>query len=80
MLNAGCKHRSLQAIACASPCESGRGDWIRTSDFYVPNVALYQAELHPESSGGVLYVGFWVGSSLFMQCLVLRAGAGCGRG
>lgn len=25
----------------------GRGDMIRTCDFYVPNVALYQAELHP---------------------------------
>jgi hypothetical protein len=27
----------------------GRGDWIRTSDFYVPNVALYQAEPRPVS-------------------------------
>ena len=27
--------------------DPGRGDWVRTSDFYVPNVALYQAELHP---------------------------------
>src|SRR5690606_25271605 len=27
----------------------GRGDRIRTCDFYVPNVALYQAELHPDS-------------------------------
>ena len=25
-----------------------RGDVIRTRDFYVPNVALYQAEPHPE--------------------------------
>ncbi len=25
----------------------GRGDWIRTSDFTVPNRALYQAEPHP---------------------------------
>ena len=25
----------------------GRGDMIRTCDLYVPNVALYQAELHP---------------------------------
>jgi hypothetical protein len=25
----------------------GRGDKIRTCDFYVPNVALYQAEPHP---------------------------------
>ena len=29
--------------------ESGRGDWIRTSDFFVPNEALYQAEPHPDS-------------------------------
>src|SRR3970040_2879604 len=27
----------------------GRGDRIRTCDLYVPNVALYQAELHPDS-------------------------------
>jgi hypothetical protein len=27
---------------------SGRGDRIRTCDIYVPNVALYQSELHPE--------------------------------
>ena len=27
----------------------GRGERIRTSGFYVPNVALYQAELHPEA-------------------------------
>ena len=26
----------------------GRGDRIRTCDFYVPNVALYQTELHPD--------------------------------
>ena len=26
----------------------GRGDWIRTSGLYVPNVALYQAEPHLE--------------------------------
>ena len=26
----------------------GRSDWVRTSDLYVPNVALYQAELHSE--------------------------------
>ena len=28
----------------------GRGDWIRTSGLYVPNVALYQAEPHLEKS------------------------------
>ncbi len=27
---------------------SGRGERIRTSGLYVPNVALYQAKLHPE--------------------------------
>ena len=26
----------------------GRGDRIRTCDIYVPNVALYQSELHPD--------------------------------
>ena len=28
----------------------GRGDRIRTCDLYVPNVALYQTELHPDAS------------------------------
>ena len=28
------------------PFLCGRGDKIRTCDFYVPNVALYQAEPH----------------------------------
>jgi hypothetical protein len=27
--------------------ENGRGERIRTSGLYVPNVALYQAKLHP---------------------------------
>ena len=27
----------------------GRSDWVRTSDLYVPNVALYQAELHSDN-------------------------------
>jgi hypothetical protein len=26
----------------------GRGERIRTSGLYVPNVALYQAKLHPD--------------------------------
>ena len=30
--------------------EIGRGERIRTSGLYVPNVALYQAKLHPEYS------------------------------
>ncbi len=28
--------------------EVGRGERIRTSGLYVPNVALYQAKLHPD--------------------------------
>ena len=28
--------------------QNGRGERIRTSGLYVPNVALYQAKLHPE--------------------------------
>jgi hypothetical protein len=30
--------------------ESGRGERIRTSGLYVPNVALYQAKLHPDEA------------------------------
>jgi hypothetical protein len=30
---------------------NGRGDWIRTSGLYVPNVALYQAEPHLDGCG-----------------------------
>ena len=33
----------MQLISCIC----GRGDRIRTCDIYVPNVALYQSELHP---------------------------------
>ena len=29
----------------------GRDDWIRTSDFVVPNDARYRAALHPEDVG-----------------------------
>jgi hypothetical protein len=28
----------------------GRGERIRTSGLYVPNVALYQAKLHPDAT------------------------------
>ena len=31
--------------------QNNRGDWIRTSDLYVPNVALYQAEPRPDRMG-----------------------------
>ena len=36
----------------------GRGERIRTSGLYVPNVALYQAKLHPD---GVLLLCFKFG-------------------
>ena len=32
----------------ACPEMVGRGERIRTSGLYVPNVALYQAKLHPD--------------------------------
>jgi hypothetical protein len=32
-----------------SMMKSGRGERIRTSGLYVPNVALYQAKLHPDA-------------------------------
>ena len=31
------------------PEKTGRGERIRTSGLYVPNVALYQTKLHPEN-------------------------------
>ena len=33
---------------CGRQKESGRGERIRTSGLYVPNVALYQAKLRPD--------------------------------
>ena len=32
-----------------SDSDTGRGERIRTSGLYVPNVALHQAELHPDT-------------------------------
>ena len=32
----------------------GRGDGIRTRDFYVPNVALYQTEPHPDKNYSIV--------------------------
>jgi hypothetical protein len=42
------KRRRSQPMAPLQ-IENGRGERIRTSGLYVPNVALYQAKLHPES-------------------------------
>ena len=46
---------SIQTLKQESPltvkdqwAHIGRGERIRTSGLYVPNVALYQAKLHPE--------------------------------
>ncbi len=36
---------------------NGRGERIRTSGLYVPNVALYQAKLHPDKPEGFTIVG-----------------------
>ena len=41
--------RARSAKTEPSSCIPGRGERIRTSGLYVPNVALYQAKLHPES-------------------------------
>ena len=38
----------LLRTAAFVPSYAGRGERIRTSGLYVPNVALYQAKLHPE--------------------------------
>ena len=43
--------RSVQHSCMRHGCDaagSGRGERIRTSGLYVPNVALYQAKLHPD--------------------------------
>ena len=39
-------HKQKIKESKCSPLFFGRGDKIRTCDFYVPNVALYQAEPH----------------------------------
>ena len=35
-------------VARREKVKFGRGERIRTSGLYVPNVALYQAKLHPD--------------------------------
>ena len=39
----------LVVSAAMANKKTGRGERIRTSGLYVPNVALYQAKLHPVS-------------------------------
>jgi hypothetical protein len=45
-IKAGAKKPALGRLLHES---IGRGDRIRTCDLYVPNVALYQTELHPDA-------------------------------
>ena len=42
--------RPKQVSAKPKVIKSGRGDRIRTYDLLVPNQALYQAKLHPETN------------------------------
>jgi hypothetical protein len=48
----------------------GRGDRIRTCDLYVPNVALYQTELHPDSAILPYFGG--AGKGLGMKNIVIN--------
>ncbi len=59
-------------LAPSTPCRSpgaqladliGRGDRIRTCDIYVPNVALYQSELHPGVNSHAKLPGFAGGAA-----------------
>ncbi len=38
--------------------EIGRGDWIRTSDLFVPNEARYQTAPRPGESNAAEYAGY----------------------
>lgn len=43
------RYKFNEAITCREiVIFDGRGERIRTSGLYVPNVALYQAKLHPD--------------------------------
>ena len=42
------QQKRLTSDAFRVQAQPGRGDWIRTSGLYVPNVALYQTEPHLE--------------------------------
>src|SRR5260364_33450 len=46
-----CVHRGKAFKRSVNSCRQkcGRGERIRTSGLYVPNVALYLAKLHPDS-------------------------------
>ena len=46
----------------------GRSDGIRTHDLYVPNVALYQAELHSEKTN-LFYILFLILQAVFYNII-----------
>ncbi|CAI8697563.1 hypothetical protein EMIT0111MI5_60388 [Burkholderia sp. IT-111MI5] len=48
---------------CTVFYKSGRGERIRTSGLYVPNVALYQAKLHPDLDSSDFAVFFKTAAS-----------------
>ena len=48
-------HKQKIKESKCSPLFFGRGDKIRTCDFYVPNVALYQAEPHLDGGFFVIF-------------------------
>ncbi len=47
--------------------ESGRGDWIRTSDLFVPNEARYQAALRPDRKSTTFHTSMPACGSTFQQ-------------
>ncbi len=51
----------------------GRGERIRTSGLYVPNVALYQAKLHPEYVSNPCIEGFLLFDILTKYTLMVDA-------
>jgi hypothetical protein len=53
--------------------ESGRGDWIRTSDLFVPNEARYQAALRPDSKSTSIHASMPACGSTFQQYAVTDA-------
>jgi hypothetical protein len=64
-------------INCRIPClygtpyaivMPGRGERIRTSGLYVPNVALYQAKLHPDALMTAAFITTNTGLMIAVNC------------
>ena len=45
----------------------GRGERIRTSGLHVPNVALYQAKLHPDLNSAAIHIAIATGIAASCQ-------------